>query len=200
MKKQFLAKLLVLAMVLSMIPGTMLVAAAATGGNDGSEKPYIVVDDTKIEDLEISDVVATEPTVTVNADDITIEDGSAKIKVTVTNGVAKLKLDSKAVASLATAVKSGSITLELDDAGATELTVTLPAKAVTALAKETGADLNIKSTVAEISIPNNVLASAMGKTGNVSINATHSDSTIGFSIATTGGKSLKNVKGIKVEF
>lgn len=218
MKKQFLAKLLVLVMVLSMIPGTLLVANAATNGNDGSvsnngsvdedgntpsdttpSTPGTDSEDKDLGDMTVSSEVAEVTAVSVDTDDITVEEGSAKIKVAVTNGQAKLALTTKAVNALADAVKGGELTLELDDEGATSLEITMPAKAMTNLAKESGADLTIKSSVAEISIPNNVLASALGKAGNVTIKAEHTDKSIGFSIA-TGGKSLKNVHGIKVEF
>ena len=93
----------------------------------------------------------------------------------------------------------GKGVLEIEAEGATKIDVTFPAQALTAVAKETGADLTIKSSVATITIPNEILSSEFASFGTVRISAQNSEDNVGFSIQ-AGGKALKNTDGIKVEF
>lgn len=176
MKKQFIAKLLVLAMVLSMVPVTIL-AANASGSNGGY---YSVYEDT-----------------TVRVNEPVSADGAIEAKVV--NGKAAVALNAKAVESLADLAKNGEIALEIKAEGATKVDVSFPAKALTEVAKETGADLTIKSSVATITIPNAVLANEFTSFGNVKVSAQATGSSVGFSIQ-AGGKALQNIKGLKVEF
>ena len=183
MKKQFIAKLLVLAMVLSMVPAALLVANAAAGSGSGSGSGsggyYTPVDTT---------VRVNEP---VSSDGV--------IEVKVVNGTATVALSNKAVESLADLAKNGEIVLEIKAEGATRLNMSLPAKVLTEVAKETGADLTIKSPVANITIPNCVLTNEFTSYGSVSISAQATETSVSFSIQ-AGSRALKNVKGIKVEF
>ena len=117
MKKQFIAKLLVLALVLFMVPATILAASAATAGNNSGY--YDVYEDTTVR--------VNEPV------------------------------------------------------------------------PETGADLTIKSSVATIIIPNEVLTNEFANFGSVKVSAQATGSSVGFSIQASG-KALKNIKGLKVEF
>lgn len=176
MKKQFIAKLLVLAMVLSMVPVTILAAGAAS--NNGGY--YDVYEDT-----------------TVRVNEPVSEDGVIEAKVVA--GKATVSLNAKAVESLADLAKDGEIALEIKDEGATQVDVSFPAKTLTEVAKETGADLTIKSSVATITIPNEVLTNEFTNSGNVKISAQATGSSVGFSIQASG-KALKNIKGLKVEF
>ena len=176
MKKQFIAKLLVLAMVLSMVPVTIL-AANASGSNGGY---YSVYEDT-----------------TVRVNEPVSADGAIEAKVV--NGKATVALNAKAVESLADLAKNGEIALEIKAEGATKVDVSFPAKALTEVAKETGADLTIKSPVAVITIPNAVLANEFTGFGNMKVSAQATGSSVGFSIQ-AGGKALQNIKGLKVEF
>ena len=176
MKKQFIAKLLALAMVLSMVPVTIL-AANASGSNGGY---YSVYEDT-----------------TVRVNEPVSADGASEAKVV--NGKATVALNAKAVESLADLAKNGEIALEIKAEGATKVDVSFPAKALTEVAKETGADLTIKSSVATITIPNAVLANEFTSFGNVKVSAQATGSSVGFSIQ-AGGKALQNIKGLKVEF
>ena len=176
MKKQFIAKLLVLAMVLSMVPVTIL-AANASGSNGGY---YSVYEDT-----------------TVRVNEPVSADGAIEAKVV--NGKATVALNAKAVESLADLAKNGEIALEIEAEGATKVDVSFPAKALTEVAKETGADLTIKSSVATITIPNAVLANEFTSFGNVKVSAQATGSSVGFSIQ-ADGKALQNIKGLKVEF
>ena len=172
MKKQSIAKLLVLVMVLTMVPVTILAASAANAGTNSAY--YTIYEDT-----------------TVRVD--------GAIKATVVGGKATVALSAKAVESLAEMVKDGAIVLEIEAEGATKIDVTFPAQALTAVAKETGADLTIKSSVATITIPNEILSSEFASFGTVRISAQNSEDSVGFSIQ-AGGKALKNTDGIKVEF
>ena len=176
MKKQFIAKLLVLAMVLSMVPVTIL-AANASGSNGGY---YSFYEDT-----------------TVRVNEPVSADGAIEAKVV--NGKATVALNAKAVESLADLAKNGEIALEIEAEGATKVDVSFPAKALTEVAKETGADLTIKSPVAVITIPNAVLANEFTGFGNMKVSAQATGSSVGFSIQ-AGGKALQNIKGLKVEF
>lgn len=176
MKKQFIAKLLVLAMVLSMVPVTIL-AASAAGSNGGYYDVYV---DT-----------------TVRVNESVSSDGTIEVKVV--NGKASVALNAKAVESLADLAKDGAITLEIKAEGATKVDVSFPAKALTEVAKETGADLTIKSDVATITIPNAVLTNEFSNSGSVRVSAQATGSSVGFTIQ-AGGKALQNIKGLKVEF
>lgn len=198
MKKQFIAKLLVLVMLLSMVPATAL---AVNGGGDrdnegsNSNYPYRPIPDTE---------VATPPSytgmtidkATTSADKIEIADGEVAIKVTVVDGAAKVKLSNGAVKKLAKAVVDGVITLTIDDEGASKLTVSLPAKALRNLAKATGADLTIQSSVATISL-SNALISDVGTAGTVKIVVEDGEDGVTSSIA-VNGKELKDVEGFEI--
>ena len=186
MKKQFIAKLLALALVLSMVPATILAASAAAGDNSRA-----------------SDNGATNSggsyyqDTTVRVNEPVSADGTIEVKVV--NGKATVALNAKAVESLADLAKGGEIALEIKAEGATKVDVSFPAKALTEVAKETGADLTIKSSVATITIPNAVLANEFTSFGNVKVSAQATGSSVGFSIQ-AGGKALQNIKGLKVEF
>ena len=183
MKKQFIAKLLVLAMVLSMVPVTILAASAAgsgSGSGSGSGGYYTPVDNT---------VRVNEP---ISSDGV--------IEVKVVNGTATVALNAKAVESLADLAKGGEITLEIKAEGATKVDVSFPAKALTAFAEKTGANLTYElGEVATISIPNEALATVFGTSGNAKISAQASGSSIGFTIQVSG-RSLKGIKGLQVTF
>ena len=186
MKKQFIAKLLALALVLSMVPATILAASATAGANKG---------DTNDGDTNSGGSYYQDTTVRVN--EPVSADGTIEVKVV--NGKATVALNAKAVESLADLAKGGEIALEIKAEGATKVDVSFPAKALTEVAKETGADLTIKSDVATITIPNAVLANEFSVFGNVRVSAQATGSSVGFSIQ-AGGKALQNIKGLKVEF
>lgn len=175
MNKKFLAKLLALAMVLSMVPASIL-AANAAGSNNGY---YSVAVDT-----------------TVRVNDPVAEDGVIEAKVV--NGTAKVALSEKAVESLADLAEDNEIVLEIKTEGATKIDVSFSAKALAAVATETGADLTIKSEVATITIPNEALSSELGN-GTLRVSAQVYTYSVGFTIQ-TNGKALKNIKGLQVTF
>lgn len=206
MKKQFIAKLLALALVLSLAPMAMLTASASVAGSNdpyannpyggGTNNPYGGTNDPY---NGYVDSVPVDSTTTVGASDITVEDGSATIKAKVVGGIARVNLSQKAVAALAEQVTGDAIVIKIEAANATKVDVSMPAKALTAAAEKTGADLTIESPVATITIPNEALATLFGNTGTVKISAQASGSKIGFTIQVSG-KSLKNIKGLQVTF
>ena len=191
MKKQFIAKLLALALVLSMVPATILAASAAAGNNSRATNNGA----TNSGATNSGGSYYQDTTVRVN--EPVSADGTIEVKVV--NGKATVALNAKAVESLADLAKNGEIALEIKAEGATKVDVSFPAKALTEVAKETGADLTIKSDVATITIPNAVLANEFSVFGNVRVSAQATGSSVGFSIQ-AGGKALQNIKGLKVEF
>ncbi len=188
MKKQLIAKLLVLAMVLAMVPVTILTTGAnvAAASNDGY---YSVAVDTAV----------AAPT-TVDAGDIKVEAGEAVVNAKVVNGTANVTVSEKAVESLFEQAEGDALVLKIEAKGATKVDVSIPAKALTAAGEKSGKALTTQlGDVATITIPNEALASVFGNSGTVKISAQNSGTNIGFSIQVSG-KSLKNIKGLKVEF
>ena len=186
MKKQFIAKLLALALVLSMVPaGVMAASAAAVGGptegqTSNNNGYYVVYEDTSV---RVSEPVAAD----------------GVIEATVVAGTAIVTLNSTAVESLADLAQGGEIALEIKSEGATKVEVNLAAQALIGVAEETGADLTIKSSVATITIPNEVLVNEFTGIGSVKVPVQATGSSVGFSIQASG-KALKNIKGLSVEF
>lgn len=208
MKKQFIAKLLVLVMLLCMVPATAPAVNAAadntgsvvddnTGSNTGSEGGTVIKDTDVVKLPSTTGIVIDAAT--TSADKVAIEEGSAAITAKVVNGTANVKLSMGAVKKLAKAVEDGVITLVIDDEGADKLNVTLPAKSLTALAKATGADLTIESSVATISLSNSMIIANAGIAGNVKITVkTGEDGEVTHTLV-VNGKELKDVEGFVVE-
>lgn len=193
MKKQFIAKLLALALILSMVPVAILGASANAGNNSnsGSGSTGPIYDDT---------TPVTPPTTTVDASDVTVEDGSATIEAKVVAGNATVVVPEKTLEAMAEQVTGDELVLKIEAPGATKVDVSIPAKALTAFAEKTGANLTYElGDVATISIPNDALATVFGTSGNAKISAQASGSSIGFSIQVSG-RSLKTIKGLQVTF
>lgn len=195
MKKQFIAKLLALALILSMVPvailGASAVEEAGNNSNSGSASTGpIYVDTTPV----------TPPTTTVDASDVTVEDGSATIEAKVVAGSATVVVPEKTLEAMAEQVTGDELVLKIEAPGATKVDVSIPAKALTAFAEKTGANLTYElGDVATISIPNDALATVFGTSGNAKISAQASGNSIGFSIQVSG-RSLKTIKGLQVTF
>lgn len=196
MKKQFIAKLLTLALVLAMVPVAIISASAVeseTAGNNnnsntGSTGPIYV------------DTTPVTPTTTVDASDVTVENGSATIEAKVVGGNATVVVPEKALEAMAEQVTGDELVLKIEAPGATKVDVSIPAKALTAFAEKTGANLTYElGEVATISIPNEALATVFGTSGNAKISAQASGSSIGFTIQVSG-RSLKGIKGLQVTF
>lgn len=192
MKKQFIAKLLALALVLSMAPAAVLAASADGAAGDINQSPSGSYDPT---------VPDTAPvTTTVDAAEVKVENGSATIEAKVVAGTATVVVSEKALEAMAEQVTGDELVLKVEAKGATKVDVSIPAKALTAFAEKTGANLTYEmGDVATISIPNEALATVFGDVGTARISAQASGYNIGFTIQ-AGGKALKNTDGIKVEF
>ncbi len=142
MKKQFLAKLLVLAMVLTMVPVTILAASAATSTADNNDYSYSVAADTIPEELPESGVIEALPQGGVS---------NAVISATI---VEALPIDD-----------DGNIVLKLVTTDAKKVSVSLPISALTEKSDvENG--LSFECSQVKITIPGSQLAKAMkdGKT------------------------------------
>ena len=121
------------------------------------------------------------------------------IEAKVVAGTATVTLNAKAGESRADLAQGGTIALEIKAEGATKVEAYLDSAALIKVAEETGADLTIKSSVATITIPNEVLTNEFANFGSVKVSAQATGSSVGFSIQASG-KTLKNIKGLKVEF
>lgn len=153
MKKQFIAKLVVLAMVLAMVPVTVL-AASAAGSNYGYSPDYgyySVGDDT---------IVVIAPGGAA--------DGSFKLTVDKDKGVANAIVNDSVISSLADLAKDGKVVLKLEADGASTVNFTCSAKALAKLAADSGADLVMEFGSFTITIPNDVLAE-IGSAGTARI-------------------------------
>jgi len=190
MKKQLIAKLLVLAMVLAMVPATVLAASAGDNTNYGY---YSVAVDTT--------TATSAPTTVVNAGDITVENGETTIEAKVVNGEAVVSLNAKAIEKLFENVEGDAVVLKIEAEGATTVGTSLPGKALAAAAEKSGSStFSVQlGEVATITIPNEALATVFKDLGNVKISASNSGTNVGFSIQTSG-KTITSIKGLKVEF
>ena len=117
MKKQFIAKLLALALVLSMVPATILAASAAAGNNSRATNNGA----TNSGATNSGGSYYQDTTVRVN--EPVSADGTIEVKVV--NGKATVALNAKAVESLADLAKNGEIALEIKAEGATKVDVSL---------------------------------------------------------------------------
>lgn len=136
MKKQFIAKLLVLAMVLSMVPVTILAASAATAGNN-NDYYYSIAADTTIEELP--------------------EDGVIVAKVV--GGIANLPL-SKGIVEALSIDENGNVVLKVTAAGADKVSVTLSIADFIAKS-ENDLGLYFECSLGKVTIPASQLAKAI---------------------------------------
>lgn len=141
MKKQFLAKLLVLAMVLTMVPVTILAASAAAGDgnvNKDYDYSYSIAADTSFEALPDDGVFVLD----------------------VRGGVANLPLSDELVKAL-TVDDNGNIVLKIDAAGAEKVSVTLSAAALAAKSEDKDNGVYAECFGYKITIPGDQLVKAV---------------------------------------
>jgi len=192
MKKKLIAKLLVLAMVLSIVP----VAFAATTGNTtpANNDPYYTVKlDTAVKPT--GDGSTTAPSnATLNTD------GKAEVAAEPdSNGKAAVTVSEKFVESLAEQSTGDAMVIVIKAPGATKVETAMPGAALAAAAEKTGAALTVETPVATITIPNEALTAQFKDVGTVKISVQATGSNVGFSIAASG-RALQAIKGLKVEF
>ena len=171
MKKQFIAKVLVLAMVLAMVPVTVL-AASAAGSNlgYGNYGYYSIGKDTNVVNTPIKG----------NA--IDVSSGSAVVNDSI-------------IASLADLLEDGEIVLDLQG-DVDNILFTCSAKALAKLAADTGADLVLKTSFATITIPNDLLAD-LGNAGTMRMSISKTDTGASVYIEVAGDPV--DTSSIKVE-
>ena len=198
MRKQLLAKLLVLGMVLAMLPVAAL-AANADSTNDQSNEIY---DYSNL--LDAIPVVFDTPAEATAAETVgevtttTTEDGkvvaTAAVEAVVADGAATVTVSEAAVKDLVAKLgdtKADVIVLTVDAKDASKATVALPATALAALA-ETEAGLTVKSTVATITVPKEILSAGFE---TVEITAeVKEDGTYAISVV-ADGKALQGIEG-----
>ena len=190
MKKHFIAKLLVLAMILSMVPITILAASADSTAAGGVSEVASPSSTTKV----------TADSHTVGKDAIDTEGDEPVIKADVVGTTASAALTEEAVESLADAVVGDELVLVIEAPSADKVRVSFPAKALTKVAKDSGAKLTLKlGDVATITIPNEALTSEFGEIGSVRITVQDKGSSVGFTIQ-VGGRTLKSIKGLTITF
>lgn len=214
MKKQLIAKLIVLSMIAAMLP--MTAVAVGESGNVRENGPYYSIDDDTNTDYDDDDdddddrgsstvapkppvapvetvteptVVETIPTVntTTNANGQTVASAAVRAEVS-DEGTATVELSKAAVADLASkAAGADVVVLNVNAKNATKAVVAVPATALTSLKAETGADLTVASAVAEITVSNEILAALPASAKNVEITAEkNSDGTIAVALIVDG--------------
>lgn len=138
MKKQFLAKLLVLAMVLTMVPVTILAASAATNTASNNDYSYSVAADTMPEELPESGVIEALPQ----------------------GGVSNAVIKDEIVEALAID-DDGNIVLKLVTTDAKKVSVSLPVSALVAKSDDNNG-LSFECSQVKVTVPGDQLAKAMG--------------------------------------
>lgn len=232
MKKQFIAKLLVLAMVLALVP----TAAFATtwtkrpGKGDGTNQYYWDAKNNLYyyytEDVATTPAApaapaepakpsepstTTEPAIpevteTVEefkADQVKATDEGTTVTITATvkDGVASVGVTAAAIESLAEQVKGTTLTLDISAEGATKVAVTLPGKALVAMAQKTGVDVVMKSSIATITLPNTALTSILKDATDIAMSAgIDANGAYAISVVADGKAVTNQIKGLVVEF
>lgn len=177
MKKQFIAKLLALALVMTLVPATIIAAGAAE--KKTNDAYYSVGGDT----------VTTTP-----ANDLT----NGPVKATVVNGTAKVSVSDTAIDALS---KTDSLEVEIDAPDAVKVEISFSAKALNKASKNSDQDLVLTmGDTSVITIPNEAL-STFGNT-NAKVNVVSQNGGaggIGFNISVSG-KPVPAIKGLTITF
>lgn len=206
MKKQMLAKLVVLGMVAAMLP----VAALAVGEeNTNAENAYYQIDEERPErperpkvDAEAlpEDTSSSSSGTTVTVQTTTNANGqvvaTTAVTATVSGSTATVTMGADALASLAAqAANSDVVVLEVAaSSSATEVVLNVPAAALVDLATQTGADLTVSSSVANITISNSDLLAIAGGATSVQISAKVVDGAIQI-LVSADGSAVTDIPG-----
>lgn len=209
MKKKLIAKLLVLAMVLSIVP----IAFAADGdtptegsGSNAAEEqntpktpdnPYYTV---KLDSSVNTGNNAGDITTTNSSNTNVGDNGETNINVDVdSKGNANVNVSEDIINSMAEQTTGDEMVITIKSVGATKVDTALPGKALASAAEKNGASLTLATSVATITIPNEAIVSQFKDVGTVKITAQATGSSVGFSIAASG-RALQAIQGLKVEF
>lgn len=206
MKKQMLAKLVVLGMVAAMLPIAAIAADKETTEETKCELTCTPVDmpvtppERPEASSSSSSLPESTPSTTVTVQTTTNADGkvvaSAPVTATMSGSTATVTMSADALASLATqAANSDIIVLEVAaSSSATEVVLNVPAAALVDLATKTGADLVVSSSVANITLSNADLLAIAGSATNVQVSAKVVDGKIQILVA-ADGKAVTDIPG-----
>lgn len=209
MKKQLLAKLLVLGLVAAMLP---IAAIAADEGTKDEVKCEVECGGTNTDDTtpderpdrpemggssstgtETSTPSAVTVQTTTNASGQVV--ATTTVTATVSGSTATVTLSADMVASLISqAANSDVIVLDVAASSATEVVLNVPAASLVELATQTGADLTVTSAVANITLSNADLLAIAGNATNVQISAKVVDGKIQILVA-ADGQAVTNIPG-----
>lgn len=205
MKKQMLAKLVVLGMVAAMLP---IAAIAADKENPEETKCEVTCtvetpateDDRPTRGEKSESTSTTAPSTSVTVQTTTNASGqvvaSTAVTATMSGSTATVTMSADALASLAAqSANSDVIVLEVAaSSSATEVVLNVPAAALVDLATKTGADLVVSSSVANITLSNADLLAIAGSATNVQVSAKVVDGKIQILVA-ADGKAVTDIPG-----
>lgn len=198
MKKQFIAKLVTLGLVLAMLPTAAFAAKVAGKPSDGTpyywdaenKTYYYFMEDTAVApdvDPEPAPSEGTEPAPVVETVEAEVaEDGSAAVEVSaavIESLIAKADED------------TGVVVLSVAAEDATKVSVAVPAELLVKLAAETGADLTVESAVASVTLSNEALSTLFEGVETVEIVAeAKADGTIEVAVL-ADGEAVEEIPG-----
>ena len=204
MKKQMLAKLVVLGMVAAMLPIAAIAAdtevneetkcelncAVDNVDNDRGDRP--AAGSSSLPEASTSTTVTVQTT--TNAEGKVV--ASAPVTATMSGTTATVTMSADALASLAAqSANSDIIVLEVAaSSSATEVVLNVPAAALVDLATKTGTDLVVSSSVANITLSNADLLAIAGSATNVQVSAKVVDGKIQILVA-ADGKAVTDIPG-----
>lgn len=204
MKKQMLAKLVVLGMVAAMLPIAAIAADKETTEETKCELNCAVdsatEDDRPPRGEKSESTSTTAPATSVTVQITTNASGqvvaSTAVTATMSGSTATVTMSADALASLAAqAANSDVIVLEVAaSSSATEVVLNVPAAALVDLATKTGADLVVSSSVANITLSNADLLAIAGSATNVQVSAKVVDGKIQILVA-ADGKAVTDIPG-----
>lgn len=202
MNKKFIAKLLALAMVLSMVP--VAFAASWVERVPNGDGTYIYIyhesNDTnsniggKPSTPAAEDITTLPDKPTTEITEITVEGDKAILEVRVVDGVAYAVVTEEA---LDVEVKGDTLTLVVKADGADKVYVDLPGAALVKLGKA----VTMESDIATITIPATAMTGALKDAKTVTIAAAVSESgSYAIAVMADGKAVTKDIKGLSVVF
>lgn len=173
------------------------VGGGSAGG--GSSSSTDANTSTSTDKTEVPTVIDTIDEIKVEQVVVTAEGTTVTIKATVKDGVASVALTEAALESLAEQVEGSTLILVIDAESATKVAVSLPGKALAALAEKTGVDLVLKTPVATITIPNAALI-GLKDAATVAIVAEVNEGAFVIAVMADGKAINDKIEGLVVKF
>lgn len=165
----------------------------SAGGSTSTDTPSTPAE------TEVPAVIDTIDEIKVEQVVVTAEGTTVTIKATVKDGVASVALTEAALEGLAEQVEGSTLILVIDAENATKVAVSLPGKALAALAEKTGVDLVLKTPVATITIPNAALIGLKDAT-TVAIVAEVNEGVFVIAVMADGKAINDKIEGLVVKF